>query len=222
MGLTRSKIIARARARILNGATDPMWSSQEWGDLFQDALDRVWHELLLCGEDFFVTRRATVPHVGSGVYTLPSDFFALLWVEEPNGSPVYNVGSYHLERVELKCGYRLNGQSLLLVNWDSADYPTSLVIDYQTTPKEMDDWDGTDDPTTDNGTPPAPITTYEPDWPLNTQRGGRLLAKIMSHLAKAKDRTMTPEEDALVSAAIEDFVSHFRNRNQAGPKMPRP
>lgn len=219
MGVTRSTIIARAKARILQGADDPLWSAQEWGDIFQEALDRVWHELLLCNEDFFVVRKQAITHVSAGLYTLPSDFFGLIWCEESDGSPIYPVGSLYRERVDLRVGFRLLGSSLQLVNWDSSTYPTTLYIDYQQTPKEMADWAGTADPTT-AGTPPAAITTYEPDWPLNTQRGARLLAKIMAHIAKAKDRTMTPEEDALVSAAVDDFVSHYRNRNQVGPKVP--
>ena len=60
---------------------------------------------------------------------------------------------------------------------------------------------------------------FEPDPPLNNAAGSRLLAKITSFLVKCKDRTMTPEEDALVNEAVDNFLSPFRNRNQVGPKV---
>ena len=140
---TRKETIIRAQGRNLQGTVDPLISTQEWGDYYQDAIDRVWQALLGEGVDFFVKRKFVIPHTSNGVYTLPEDFFNLLWVQEPGGAPVYTVGTIERERTALRVGFRLLGKNLLLVNWQG-DFPATLEIDYQFRPKELPDYDGVD------------------------------------------------------------------------------
>ena len=142
---TRKETILRAQGRILQGTVDPLFSNQEWGDYYRDAIDRVWAALLGEGEDFFVKRKISIPHAGSGLYTLPTDFFNLLWVQESSGAPIYPSGTLHRERTKLRIGFRLVGANLVLVNWEES-FPESLVIDYQYLPGEIPDYDGVDSP----------------------------------------------------------------------------
>jgi hypothetical protein len=207
----RSDIIARAKARILQGADDPLWAAQEWGDIYQDAVDMVWREIVGQRLNYYMVRDYSIT-LGSSEYALPSDFFALHWIRYPSGAEyiyIPEVRTTERDRGLEYTGFRLVNNSIILVNWDGT-WPATVAIDYQRRPTELTDWAGTDDP--NDG-------THDPDAPLNGQTGARLLAKIMAAIAKTKDGQATQDDFALVKESISSFVDQLGTRVQTEPRL---
>jgi len=206
--MIRSAIIARAKQRILQGNVDPLWSHQEWGDFFQDACDDVWSQIISQHQGWYVRRDYTLT-LDVDHYDLPSDFHVLLWLRSTNDSYIPEVRTWERERGDGRTGFRIENGTIRLVNWDSA-LPATLTIDYQHRPNELADWDGNDDPST---------TAYEPDPPLNTQAGARLIAKIIATRAKIKDGSATADDVTLTKQAISTFVDLLGTPAQGEPRL---
>lgn len=199
--MKRSDIIALAKELILQGSGDPLWSYTEWGLLFCEAVD-IFHEALIAADlDLFVTRGATLTLSGSS-YPLPSDLHAVKWLEDVNG-PIRPVDHFS-EKEDESVGFTLADENLILVNW-LGDFPATLTIDYVRDPKEIATWDGNADPDT---------TAYDPDFPLNTARGGRSLARCMSVLARIKDGSNDQVAMEQAKAVADRFVDRLLSRRQ--------
>lgn len=199
--MKRSAIIALAKELILQGSGDPAWGYREWDTLFCEAVD-IMHEALTAADlDLFVTRDATISLTGD-VFPLPSDLHSVKWVSDADG-PVRAVDHYS-EKESYGVGYTLQDENLILVNWDGP-VPTTLTIDYVREPKEISAWAGSDDPDTDE---------YEPDFPLNTSRGARTLARVMSVMAKIKDGSNDQAGMDQANTAANRFVDRLLSRRQ--------
>jgi hypothetical protein len=159
---------------------------------------RIWHELMDLKQNYFCKRQAPISHIGNGIYQLPDDFFEPIWVEESNGSAFYPVG-IKKEREDLKTGYVINNDTLIVVNWP--DNEDTLYLDYRHYPKEMPDWAGGDDPEEE---------AYEPDYPLNNQRGLRIISNMIPMIAKVKDGSVTEAEFHLFfNEELRNFMPRF-------------
>jgi hypothetical protein len=159
---------------------------------------RIWREILDLKQVYFCKRKEAVTHAGSGVYNLPEDFYELIWVQDPDSTPFYPV-NIKKEREELKPGFVVNGQQLIIVNWETL--PDNLYVDYRHFPKEFADWTGGDDPEE---------TTYELDYPLNNQRGLRLISNIIPVMAKVKDGSLTEAEfQANITQELVNFMPRY-------------
>jgi hypothetical protein len=200
-----TEIIALAKSLILQGDVDPMWSSTQWHLYFCEAVE-ILHEAIVAADlDMFVTRDITLTLVGEA-YALPDDLYAVKWVTDSDGDPIHPVDHTEEKRDEWS-GYTLADESLIIVNYD--DPPATLLIDYVRLPKEIDAWTSSTAPTSAED-----IAAQTPDWPLSTSRGGRVLARIMQHLAKADDDNSSQIQMSLAKSAADRFVDRLLSRKQ--------
>ena len=204
--MLRSQIIALAQGQILQGGTDPFWSYAEWDHFFNEAVDMLHSAFVAADSDFFQSVDATISHTSNGVYTLPSDFHAMMYCEDSEGE-IKPLTQYEIKSMEVS-GLRIVENTLRLENWQT-DWPATLTIDYIREPKDIPAWDGTDDALKGSD------ATYTPDAPLDTNRGARTLARIMVALAKVKDENITREQYQLAEQIANRFVDRFLSRSQA-------
>ncbi len=196
--ITRSACIKRAQQKMLQAATDPLYSNIDWSDYFRSVVMRIWREILDLDQTYFCRRKFEIQHVSGGVYSLPDDFHELLWVQETNGEPFYPV-NLKKEREGGRTGWLLNEGSLIIVNIDT--YPTSLLIDYRRHPKDFSDWTGGDDPEE---------AAYELDYPLNNNRGLVLISNMIPVVAKVKDGSITDAEfQTFFAQELANFMPRF-------------
>jgi hypothetical protein len=201
--ITRSACIKRAQAKMLQASTDSMYSKEDWSDFFQSSVMRIWHQLMDLKQSFFCKRKHEIAHIGNGFFQLPDDYFEPIWVAEANGEAFYEVG-IRKEREDLRAGYVINTDKLIIVNW--SDFPDSLFLDYRHYPKEFPDWD----PALDNGNDPEIDSTYELDYPLNNQRGLRIISNMIPMMAKVKDGSVTDAEFQLFfNEELRNFMPRF-------------
>lgn len=196
--IRRSDCIKRAQTKFLQASTDPMFSREDWSDFFQSAVMRIWHELMDLKQEFFCRRKEPIIHLGDGIYQLPADFYEPIWVQESGGEAFYPVG-IRKEREDLKVGYLINNDKLIIVNWP--DLADSLLLDYRHYPKEIPDWSGADDPEE---------AEYELDYPLNNQRGQRIISNMIPMMAKIKDGSVTDAEfELFFNEELRNFMPRF-------------
>lgn len=207
---TRSAIIGRFESLILQGNVDPLWSSTEKDFYFHEAVDLVHSALVEADLDLFVTRGAVIASNGDGSYDLPADCYAVKWVEDSEG--VYRPVDHYSEKEIEQIGYSLVDETLILVNVSESDWPATLTIDYIREPKEIPEWDGTPDPETIEDD--ADFLDYQPDYPMNTARGARCLARVIQILAKTKDDSVSEAESKHVNNVIGRFVDRLISRKQ--------
>lgn len=214
--MKRSEIIDLGFALILQGnrdsenplsAADPMWSPTEKDFFFNEAVDFCHEAFVLADTDFFKTRGATIDLVaGTMKYELPADFHSLLHVEDSSGK-IRRV-DLRSEKERFQIGYVLEDDYLVLVNW-SGSAPSTLTIDYHREPKEIPAWNGQPDPADD--------PDYVPDAPLNTNRGARVLARIIAILARSKPEDGSADSTGftLAQKAANRFVDRMLSRAEA-------
>lgn len=208
---TRSAIIGLFHNLILQGSVDPLWTAAEKDFYFNEAADMVHAALVEADLDLFITRGAVISHAGAGVYPLPDDCYAVKWVQDAEG-PYRRVDHYSEQELE-QVGYVLADENLLLVNVDADQCPSTLTLDYVREPKEIPAWDGTPDPETIEDD--ADFLDYQPDFPLNTSRGARCLARIIQSLAQSKDQSASQDLMAHVNSVISRFVDRMVARAQS-------
>lgn len=190
-------------AKMLQAETDPNFSDFDWTDFFQSSVMRVWRELIDLKQAFFCKRKIEIVHTAGGIFNLPDDFYEILWVEDPDGVAYYSR-SLSKEREEGKVGWTLNEKTLVLVN--ETTIPSSLFIDYRYYPKEMGDWSST----SNNGDDPEADTTYELNYPLNNNRGLRLISNIIPVMAKVKDNSISESEFQLfLVEELKNFIPRY-------------
>lgn len=208
--MIRSAIIAKAQARIPGGraATDTLWTFAEWGDYWQDAIELVATSIIEADLPFYVVEDYTLTlDPVTQTYLLPADFQAMLWVEDAE-DPIYPIESMQEAKEEDRAGWMIINSALKIFNFDVL--PATLTISYRKHPTEFDDWNGAAD---------APTT--EPEAPLNTPRGARLLAKIIAVMAKAKDEALTEEDTAVMDSFITAFVDKLHGVQQMEAEIVR-
>jgi hypothetical protein len=209
---TRSEIIKKAQRKIATGgatgaAADQFWTDEHWGDYFQTACEMVQGELVDNEQNYFMSE-ATLTPSSPGVFALPSDFHALLWLKETDSDQNIYEADILQEEEQVKEGFTIENDNIRLTNFQTE--PTSLTLKYYHSPKEIGDWDGTDD-TND--------AAHTPDSPLNSASGARLLSEIIVMLARAKDESMTPDQQAVASSMIDNFVQRLGRRVQMEPQL---
>lgn len=201
--MIRSETIAKAQARIPGGraATDQLWTAAEWGDYWQDAIELVATSIIEADLPFYVVEDYTLTlDPVTQLYPLPADFQAMLWVEDEE-DPIYPIDSLQDAKEDEQVGWMIVNNALKIFNFDSL--PANLSIAYRKHPTEFTDWTGVaDDP------------TVEPEAPLNTPRGARLLAKLIAVMAKAKDEALTEEDTAVMDSFITAFVDKLHGVQQ--------
>lgn len=208
---TRSAIIKKAQRKIVTGgstgaAADQFWAYEHWNDYFHTACEMVHGELVDNEQNYFMSE-ATLT-LSAGVYPLPSDFHVLIWLKDAVADQtIYEVDTLEEEEQDIE-GFTIENESIRLTNFSSN--PTTLTLKYYHAPKEIGDWLGTDD--TDDA-------AHTPDAPLNSASGARLLSEIIVALAKAKDESMTKEQQDITSAMIDNFVQRLGHRSQMEPML---
>lgn len=201
--MIRSDIINLAKKLIMQGDIDPLWSNAEWSLFFDEAVDII-HEALVDSESgYFEVRDFFIEPDEDGLgYTLPDDFYSMIYVRDPEGK------LEHLDRNEeheyKTAGYIIVDNRIYLRNIEKVPY-RPLTIDYYRLPKEMPLYEGGSDLGNSVSNNPE---DFIPDPPLDTERGAKVLARILQYLAQNKDGTMTEA----VSGHIKRIVDRFTDR----------
>ena len=209
MGTTRSAIIEKARAKIVQGSDDPFWSYEWWNDKFHQACELIRKEIVDSELNWFMVLGATVTKDANDLYPLPSDCDTVLWVRDSTTNEAIQPLTPEEENDNLYYGYKFYNEYLKLLNYDAL--PATINIDYYRKIKEIGDWTGATDTSTDD--------TYKQYAPLNTESAARTISDLLVLFADSKDETMTPQQAEMVQTMVSTFVNKLGTRNKQRPHI---
>ena len=205
--MIRSDIIKLAKKLIMQGDIDPLWSDAEWSLFFDEAVDLI-HEALVDSETgFYEVRDYKIEPDEEGIYQLPEDFYSMIYVRDSMGrlehltiDEEHNYGT---------TGYIIIGNSLEIRNADSRLTP--IYIDYYKLPKSMPLYEGGSDEGNSVSNNPG---DFIPDPPLDTDRGAKVIARVLQYLAQNKDGTMTEAVAGHINKVVDRFTDRLYQRQR--------
>lgn len=199
--MIRSDIINLAKKLIMQGDIDPLWSNAEWSLFFDEAVDIIHEALVDSDSGYYQVRDFMIEPDENNEYQLPEDFYSMIHVRDSLGRLEHLTPDE--ERKYGTTGYIILGDRLLIRNADARLTP--IYIDYYRLPKTMPLYEGGSDEGNSISNNPE---DFIPDPPLNTEKGGRVLARIIQYIAQNKDGTNTE----IITAHINKVVDRFTDR----------
>ncbi|MBP5468380.1 MAG: hypothetical protein J6Z11_03960 [Candidatus Riflebacteria bacterium] len=205
--MIRSDIINLAKKLIMQGDIDPLWSNAEWSLFFDEAVDLV-HEALVDSETgYFEVRDYMIEPDEEGKFQLPEDFYSMIYARDSLGKLEHLT--IDEERNNGTTGYIILGDRLEIRNADSRLTP--VYIDYYRLPKTMPLYEGGSD---EGNSVSNNIEDFIPDPPLDTERGAKVLARILQYLAQNKDGTMTEAVSGHINRIVDRFTDRLYQRQR--------
>lgn len=199
--MKRSEIINLTQSLIVQGSIDPLWSNAEWSLMFDEAVDLFHEKLIESDLGFFIVRDQEIERIPEIMaWQLPADLHHILFAYDKSGE----IQSADKEPEGAMTGYIVVDDKLRLVEWRDSP-PDQVKIHYVKWPKELPDWDGGEDPDTEE---------YNLDYPFNTKRAGRVLARIIQVIAETKDSSLTQNQLSHASSIIDNYVDHLTSRTE--------
>lgn len=185
--MTLDEIITRAKAGIVQGGTDPMWTADDWLEQTLDAIDMIAAAIVTANLPYYLSNDQEVT-LTDGVYPLPEGTRSVRRVSvTADGLEIFPHNETEEEEIT---GFEIVNDSIRLMHWDG-DSPASLTVDLRMFP---------DDDLTGDETPAKP---------LHGKRGGRIIAKVVTSFAKIKDESVTQEELEKIKIIIDNFVDRL-------------
>ncbi|MFH0960441.1 MAG: hypothetical protein V1897_17255 [Pseudomonadota bacterium] len=215
--LDRSEIIDKFEAYILQGSVDDLWGNEEKNDLFHNALDLISDEIITAGLPYYKVQDASLSAGADDLYALPDACRSLDFVWDSAGNAIHPMSSKYRK----DGNFFVNQEAFCLVNHKirllGFSTTPAIVIDYTKFPNYIGDWDGTaDNLQADYAADP---TAYQPEAPLNSERGARLIAKVMAVLARVKDEGINSGQQTEIETLVRIFCDRLGGMRKTGLKI---
>lgn len=205
--MKRSEIIKMAQKLIMQGNIDPLWTTTEWSIFFDEAVAIVHEALVDMETGYFVVKDYRIEPDENGNYPLPDNFYSMIYARDSHGTLEHLTEEE--EHVYGTTGYILVDNFLQIRNYTGSLPP--IWIDYYKFPKEMPEWNGSDDI---SNTEFTSVEDFTPDPPLHNARGARVLARIIQYIAQGKDGTLNEQVSNQINGVLDRFTYRMYERQR--------
>lgn len=209
--LTRSQIIAKFDKYLLQGSVDDLWDFEEKNDAFHNALDIISDEIINNNLPYYQEFDLELTLGTDGRYALPSRCRTVMNLWDNDGNAIHQLNPKHRKQGNQHLpveGFCLINHKVMLLNFNSN--PAVLYADVANFPTYIGDWDGTADLDED---------AFKPEPPLDSERGARLIAKVMRVLAQVKDESVSEAQQAEITSLVTVFASRLGGMVKTGLKI---